>query len=77
MFQTIRQKLKLSNCHDDAVVWGDIPARPAGLDQLEAKREAAKQYLGTKWLAHPANRVQKKMDDAANDDRQRLIAGVR
>lgn len=77
MFQTIRQKLRLINSYDDAIVWGDIPSRPAGLDLLNAKREEAKKYLGTKWIAHPANRVTKKMDDAANDERQALIARVK
>lgn len=77
MLQSIRHKLGLINYHHDAVVWGDIPSRPEGLELLEAKRDEAKKYLGAKWIAHPANRVRRQMDDAANDERQSFIQSVK
>lgn len=41
------------------------------------RMEQAKSFLGEKWLLHPANRVSRKMDDAATRERQRFIGSVR
>lgn len=74
MLQTLRQKLMLSNHHYDGVVVGDVPARPEGLARNEAKAEAAKKWLGKRYLLHPQNQI---MRDAANDERQKFIRSVK
>lgn len=74
MLQTIKQKLMLSNYQYDAVVVGDIPALPEGLERNKSKVEAAKEWLGAKYILHPANQI---MRDAANDERQAFIKSVK
>ena len=47
--------------------------------KMEAKRIAAKKWLGKKWILHPVNQTRKpkKMKDFATDLRQAFIRAVK
>lgn len=77
MRQTIKQMLGLAQQYDDAILWADFQGVSHSAHVLDFKRESAKLSMGKKYCLHPANRVTKKMDDAAIEERLAFIGNCK